>query len=399
MIFVQRLDCMVNIIKYPPAFILSGMPAWFVVDIGSALEPENKITATIHCDSQQVGQDHAYASLDGKAYFELSEFFDAAITPNFTQIGETSQIVTLDSFGSSRLSKTFTVTFTDKDNNSDHVTITAVKGRMTPDAIAKLNYGIGTTSIKNYLESSQGFLTTRPDRIKVRYADQPERLSFAIHSAYLEGGDIDLVRTLHLADGSTQSSVIATLPSPTLGDVFQIRTSYKSLVALQIQQDPDNPVLEYHVQLIRSGSPLSKVIRYEVDFSAREPESFIWLNCMGGFDTFCPTGVKETEYSSERNITPLVPVPGFKLPSYLLSDTSESAEMLCNTGFVDLETLNWLSQLIFSRQAYKIGGQAAPVPIICTKNSLSVNHHSDNLLSASFRYVLNHPAMVEEFDK
>ncbi len=377
---------MISLSDRPPPVILSKNPAWFAV---TNTGESKKVKATVKKGASTIASQYAYASVNNIARFELSEYFHHAVKPSLPFLHESGSIITQHSIDTVQK---LTVTFSDDNDNSFDQAITVIHGELSPDLALGINYGTGSnSSVDGYL-SLNPLLSLKPDQLYVRYENQPERLSYFAKAG---AGTVSVALTIHFVDGSNIVLIPASF-TPAENTLHIIKTSYAAIVKPNIPgSKADVPISSYTIT-VSSPQHLPATFRYQVAFTASARGSFVFLNSLGGLDTFCPTGVNSISSSVSAKLSRVNVTPGWPQPLYRTSERKLSETIKQNTGFVDADHLRWLSQMIFSKKAVWVPRDGVQIPISFVNNKLDFKSIISKLYSAEVSYVYN-PDVAAEF--
>lgn len=372
---------MISIVKRPPGLILSGSQAWFQV---SGTAPNKELSCTIKDFSgQEIATLNSYASAGGIAFFEISEVLRPLVKPQYSFIGQQDDII---QHITSEVIKSFVITFSDKQHNQMDALLSVLYGEITPDFIAMANYGTSPhTTVSDYLALNP-FLTLKTHRVSVHYGQQPESLYFLAPES-LSGLSINLGITY--GNGGTIYINVASF-NATAVNIYKINTSFDTLVKPHIPGDKPTPqVCAYSVRLFHGIQQLGRTFFYDVNFRNDAPGSFVFVNSLGGMDTFCPTGVRKTSFDSKATLKQRLVTPGKADHLYRLTGSSFSQSYTQNTGHLDEATLNWLSQMIYSKKAFWMPRDAQAIPISFMDNKIQHKSIKPKLYSADIKYIIN----------
>lgn len=371
---------MISLKNRPPELVLSGMPAWFAVkNTGES----KKVKATIKDGGLTIASQYAYASIDNTAHFELSEYFGYVVKPEYVFFMETENLVS--SPGGSIL-KNITITFEDDYHSSIETQISVLFGELSPDVISAINYGSGSaSSIWSYLSISP-VLSLKPAHVNVYYKTQPERLFLLFTSAT---APIDIYLDIIYWNGLLNTTLVESFTPDPL-KIYAIRTSYSAICQPNILPEKDGiPVSQYRVRLMCDGIHLCNTFFYNVHFNQNPQGCFMFINSLGGFDTFCPTGSMSVSHSFTAKHKRVVTAPGTAQPIYRISDRKATEVITQSTGHVSREQINWLSQMIFSPKAFWVPKNGSRQPISFLDNKLEVKSTSSQLFAANIKYIIN----------
>lgn len=368
---------MISMYKRPPQIMLSDAPAWFEV---SNTGEDKKVKAVVSSGGQQITSLYSFASVNNRACFEFSEVFSSVLDGSYNTNVIQGTIATPVT---GKLSKTFTITFSDSLDNEISEEITAVTGSISPDLLEGLNYG--GMAFYDRLEQDP-FLTLKPLDVNVYYPGQPENLYFC---SPIPQGSITVSMSILFADGSGFSNILGSF-TPSINTVYKIFCSYNMHIDLGLPQEFKNmAVIQYKIWLSSSINGLLKTFQYHYKPSHLAKGSFVFLNCIGGYDTFCPLGAREVSSSVSLDYNNTVIAPGSSQRLYRISGHKASRIITQNTGMLTACQADWLSQLIFSRRAFWRPRAGVSVPISFIGNKLDFKQVQSKLYAADIKYIIN----------
>jgi len=374
---------MLELVKRPPITVLSKSPAWFAVKLTDDSSKRIKATVQDGHGGPEVGSVYSFASVNDTAYFELSEFFDHAVTSEF-KIHPIGQGIAQEI--NSHTKKEFNILF----DNGTHALaqmITVIKGEITPDLFSIAGYGTSFNTVEEYM-ASKYLLSLRPTSIFVRHPMQPERLYFyAVIST-----TVDISLSAYTPKGAVH--VNAGSFSASARSLWEIDTSYQSLVKPNIPAGAS--AAHYRVRLYSGMVNLTPIYKYFVDFNVPSDGSFVFQNSLGGFDTLCPAGETSVRSSRSHNASRLVTVPGSQLPAQRISGKVNERVITRNTGMLSSDYADYLPQILFSNNAYWVPHEGDPHKITFDAGNISLSKSPGDLVFADIPYFFNPAFSAEE---
>ncbi len=373
---------MITTEKRPPALILSGAPAWFQI---KNTGDNKKVICSVKVGGQTIATCHAFASFDDFAFFELSEFFKTNLIYEYSGAsgqGSVLRIIT------SHIKREFTIDF-ECDNespSSQQEIIHVVLGELTQDFIFKSGYGKSpNTTIYDYLANNP-LLTIKPEIINIYYKEQPEYLYLlspqGIGTVYMT------LQVLH-ADGVGYSIMLGSLGGAA-NSLYEIDCSYINTVQPRLNHlQADNPVTMYKIILSTGGHTIFKEYTYNVKFSHKATGSFLFVNSLGGRDTFCPMGSLEILSDISSSFQKILTSPYVEQDQHSRSKHSPGHTFSQNTGFITYENMVWLSQLIYSKNVTWRNTDNTQTPISIISNKISARNVRAKLYNADIQYIIN----------
>lgn len=146
----------------------------------------------------------------------------------------------------------------------------------------------------------------------------------------------------------------------------------------------------YEIWITDANGRLTEIRRFKIDRNCyRSHLRFHWLNSLGGIDSFTFTGklyskkdIEKGYYKRKLNNPRILPERETTTTSIIKNETS-----LINTGMIDKETSEWLSEIIDDIETYiEVNGEYLPVRIL-TKE-LDINNSADNLFNFNIEFEL-----------
>ncbi len=373
---------MVSIFKRPPALILSQSDAWFqITNTGD----KKKVIATIWVAGSEIGKAHAFASCDNTAHFELSDFFKPSVLPEYSGAYNAALAMTAIA---SKVRRTFNITFecTNESVCSVSETISVLYGAITPDLARVSNYGSPPFVTTHDYLSAYPFLTIRPPVINLHYPGQPEKLNFL--SPVATGSISVSLQVLH-SDGTGYSVSMGSF-TPAANTMYEFDASYTNTVEPRLQGGNEkNPVTIYKFIFSTGNSGAAKEFTYRAKFSDKPTGSFLFVNSLGGRDTFCPTGsleiLSDISSSFQKTLTP----PNTKQDQHILSSHSPGHTFSHNTGFLSYENMIWLSQLLYSKKVTWVNTKNIHTPVSIVSSKINATDMKAKLYNAEIKYMVN----------
>ncbi len=368
---------MISMYKRPPAIVLSNNPAWFEV---SNTGEDKMVKAVVSSGGQEITSLYSFASVNNRAFFEFSEVFSSVLDGSYN-----TNVMhgTIAAMAMGNLAKTFTITFSDSLDHEITEQITALTGSLSPDLLEGLNYG--GMSFYDLLEQDP-FLTLRPLDVTVYYPGQSENLYFCTP---VSQGSVTVSMSIFFADGSGFSKLLGSF-TPSINTVYKIFCSFQMHIEGELPEEfKDKTVINYKIWFSSNVNGLLKTFHYHYKPSHLTKGSFVFLNCIGGYDTFCPLGVREVSSSVSLDYNNTVIAPGTSQRLYRISGHKTSRIVTQNTGMVTSSQAGWLSQLIFSRRAFWRPISGGSVPISFLENKLDFKEVQSKLYAADIKYIIN----------
>lgn len=368
---------MISIHMRPPQILLSDAPAWFEV---SNTGEDKKVQAVISTGGQQITSLYSFASVNNRAYFELSEVFSSVLDGTYEYSVMQGQIAAPLTGG---LFKTFSVVFSDSLENELSEEITVVAGSLSPDLIKKV---LGANFTFTQWLEQHPFLTFRPKDINVYYPGQTENLYLCSPVAQ---GSITASMTISFCDGTGFSKILGSF-TPAVNTVYKIFCSYEAHIQGQLPSDFDGKkVSSYKIWFSSSTNGLLKTFHYHYMPSDLAKGCFVFLNSIGGYDTFCPMGAKSISSSVSLDYDHTIIAPESNESFYRVSGHKTHQVITQNTGMLPASQAKWLSQLIFSKRALWRPRSGGVLPISLIGNKLDFKEVKSKLYAADIKYIIN----------
>ncbi len=372
---------MISLVKRPPGLILSGSQAWFQV---SCTAPDKELSCTVKdFAGQEIATLNSYASSGNIAFFEISEVLRPIVKPIYTSIGQEGNII---GHITSDVIKSFIITFSDKEHNQLDALLSVLFGEITPDFIAMANYGTSPhTTVSDYLALNP-FLTLKRHRISVHYGHQPESLYFLAPQSF---SGVTLQLGITYGNGMTSYFNVTTF-NPVALNIYKINTAFDTLVKPYVSgEKPPPQVCTYSVRLFHGTEQIGRTFHYDVNFRKDAPGSFVFVNSLGGMDTFCPIGARKITSESKASLKMRLVTPTGPDHLYRLAGSSFSQSFSQNTGHLDETSMLWLSQMIYSKKAFWMPRDAEAIPISFMDNKIQHKSIKPKLYSADIQYIIN----------
>jgi hypothetical protein len=146
----------------------------------------------------------------------------------------------------------------------------------------------------------------------------------------------------------------------------QNKNRKKMYVVNTIQLNPDIETIEknfnktvgsFTVALNKDNTPISKELKYNVvPECLNRTNEFVFLNKLGGWDSFNFGGVWSTEFKTDASTIYKTLLPDYKISSEIESVFKKEVEeqFSIKSDIVDYETVEWLRELAASKVVYEL---------------------------------------------
>ncbi len=368
---------MITVLKHPGSPILLKTPAWFQVKNTGV---QKKVIATITCDGDEIGKAYSYASNNDIAKFELSDFFIPYVKPVYTGPGSPIKEINSD------VLKKFTITFECTNDPSSSATRNhwVLYGSLTPDLLAKINYGSSPYFNPSGLIMLNPFLSLKPETTIIRYKTQPEYINWL---SIIDYGSVDV--TLVISYPKTGMDTIVSLGSfnATPFQMYQIDATFENTVVPHIP--PMNTAIRYKIIFSAGNNGAPKEYVYNLNLSPKIKGSFLFVNSLGGRDTFCPTGTLEISSGVSNSLTKIITAPHPKQNQYAITDYNHEYVFTQNSGFISYEQSLWLSQLLYSQNVFWVNTENSHMPVTITSCKINTADKRAQLYNAEIKFIFN----------
>lgn len=281
---------------------------------------------------------------------------------------------------------------------------TATGYYVLPGKVSNLKFGLLNDESTTWWSDNSGdkkFLTNGP-REKTTDAWASERLYFIL-SAAPGSSEINLQVKIYYTDDTTSTITRETQSSAAQYDVYEIITSFSTL-GLYIK-DTSKTIEKYEVWLEDGASSvISEVYTYVLDH-VRKPDSkyFIFANAykMPEGMRFTGKSSRHTEYSFLKSHREFSNDYGVDDPSMIKSNSREVEFREISSGWVTLEEINWMREILLSNEVFEIvNGEI--VPVIIETEKLVINEDDSNLRELTIVYRYAHadqvPGLIPEIE-
>ena len=238
------------------------------------------------------------------------------------------------------------------------------------------NGGIPYWKLKEYSDNSTSWwdrlqynmmpLSWQPNTKTIRHT-QVEKLYWLCWKPNYNGTQVRIRIACHHFNGSgvmTTTNIYSAYWSAFSYKVYECKVGYAFLNGLHnldqyFKAYGSEPAGQYYeITILNAGGAiLSDKRRYYVDFTAYPTErQFLFLNSLGGYDTLRCIGDAETDHAYE--VTAIQqPMPTTFMPDHRdrkAMSIVQTTRHKANTGWMTLEQVNWLQDLMLSREVYEI---------------------------------------------
>ncbi|MCX6216413.1 DUF5977 domain-containing protein [Spirosoma sp.] len=259
----------------------------------------------------------------------------------------------------------------------------ALKGALSVEQFAGWRDQFFTT----YLSQSRQFLTWQPAQKWVE-TNQPEFLYYLVNFSP-KPSELRLRVAIQYTDGSSDLLTGLSLTTVSQYTVYSIPVGFQALGLAAREELTSKTVQSYQVWVSsETNARLSEIRTYHVNRDY-EPNTLylLFANSLGGYDTLRCTG------QTSRNLT----VKGTAAQRALLADyLPTSAELfsrdrkgekvlVANTGLLDGELLDYLSELSLSDEIY-VATQEGFVALVPSDNTLNLRTDDEDLAGRTFTF-------------
>jgi len=198
--------------------------------------------------------------------------------------------------------------------------------------------------------------------------------------------NIKLRANFYFIDGTSQLNYpLYSLDLPSDKGVLEMTVSPYYIKGAATQ--PEN-ISYYEVWMEYASTRISEIRTYRIDFTPYENQRyFLFLNSLGGYDTFRTTGQVTDLLNYERTSVNKVLGSDFTemnhqtAPSFI----SEIKTFKAHTGWLSREDITWVRDFLLSKQIYQIRYNKL-IPIIITSTQAQQFVDQETLYSIEFEY-------------
>ena len=386
----------IYITSQPPQPVLCKNPAFFAINSTIDDATNHMVEVTISNDdddemfSDMMPMGFSWATLTRTLAFELSEYFAQYLNPVFT-FPDINESPVLASGNFKKLNFSFRELHSTPQVNPDTITLNnfiTIYGRI-PKYLHNWFYN-NWASFNLYLNQTRNFLTFWPSNHKITKA-QTEKLYYCNY--WFNAGDtLQLYVTLHFSDGTTVEKIPFgdTVEPDHIHQVWEFHVGYN---ALQLDDYlatnyPTKELTAYTVRICdQNDGNRSTTHNYTLDNKHyQQRREFIFRNPLGGYDTFIATG--SAEYSAEYTPENIQVLPWFGITgnSRKTIRTGYEETIVCNSGFLALETFEASPQFFLSDDVYEII-KGKRYPIIFQQQTIIRHTDKHGLHAFQFSYM------------
>ncbi|MFH0756918.1 MAG: hypothetical protein V2B15_06510 [Bacteroidota bacterium] len=341
-----------------------------------------------------LGQELRYEPDDeGKAIIDVHSLLEWDPVKEFTWSEDSSSLI----HKRNNLRKSYHIAVYEKYGNplTTHGSNAGTLRYVLPGKISDLRMGQlndQSTSWWDIIQAQMFFLTNAP-RVKTTDPWASERLFYIVSQG--SSAKMDLNIKITYTDSTTKEIVRESTGSIAVYDVYEIITSFSTLGIHFL--DPSKTIEKYEIWLTDNSSAIiSEVYTYLVDHNRHDNSRyFLFSNGYKMIEGARFTGMSKTEAKSEYMSLSvnLEKDYGVKDPSASKSDIRETEYREVSSEWLTSEEINWLREMVLSREVYEIVN-GEPVRIFIETDSVIPNEDNRNFKALVLSYRFAHPDSV-----
>lgn len=231
----------------------------------------------------------------------------------------------------------------------------------------------GFDYFNTFLPDKKKFLTWQPVSKKIA-EDQDEYLFFLL---WKNTAIIKLFAELHYDDDSKQTFEIYSYNTAKVGEVYIMPAGFVQLALAT--KNPAKNVACYQLYLKDNAEEISERRQYLIDENYFHfTRFFLFHNSLGGFDTLRTTGKAALSMNIDKEISQRVLDKDYEAEKgeMFISDVSYSDEYEVSTGFISLNYLNYLREILISKAVFLIEN-GVRIPIVLDARSVKIWEEGD----------------------
>lgn len=354
------------------------------IDSSNTNEPNHTVLMVLQLWENDAWANHVtlpMAFVDGKAYVNLSSFFDMGIDVPATTEFDTQTIKKCVETHQ-RYKITFSEYYGDvleTPQGSISVSSGAIKGGV--ETIRARTFGLTAS----FITAPANFFNQQP-ATKSTTREQAEFMYFFLNILQGETAIVRTDITLVFSDGTGYSYTKDSRPLER--GLYRASAGFQSL-DLQQYETVDKQVISY-VFRIRLETNLLGVIDYHVEYDTFDWEQryFLFENNLGGLDTLRTDGKGQETMNVKRRVLRKVETP-FVEPSAHTHDIQNSYvnQRKVSTGWIDADVREWLKTFFISPNVWLyLPDTHEMIPVTISDRSASIHKDDNSLQDISFTY-------------